>query len=421
MSSRTWIEASMNSRNGMKQRIIIVGAGQSGARTAASLRKQGSTDEIVLIGDEAELPYERPPLSKEILGGAPLSGTVIFPSEYYAKHGIDVRVSTRVSAIEPASRQIVFADASRLVYDHLVLATGVRARRLAIPGAELDGVLTLRTAQDSARLSARLTPNARIVILGGGFLGLEIAAAAVKRGCAVTVVESAAVLLGRILGGFLGEHLAELHRSHGVDIRTNARIKAIEGRGSVSGIVLEDGTTIPADTVVVAVGALANDELAKGAGIECADGVLVDAHTRTSVAGIYAVGDVARQRERWSVMAVRLESWENAELQAQAVACTILGVPVSGDAAPWFWTDQYDQNIQILGGCEPDDDVVMRGDAAAPSWCSFFVRRGRLHGAVLMNAGRERRIVKQIMDARQIVDCGVLGDPGRPLKSLVTA
>ena len=405
----------------MKRRIIIVGAGQSGARTAAALRKQGSTDEIVLIGDEAELPYERPPLSKDILAGAPLSGTVIFPREYYAEHDIDVRVDTRVRAIDPAAQQIMLADSSRLVYDHLVLATGVRARRLDIPGAELDGVLTLRTARDSTRLSERLSPNARIVILGGGFLGLEIAAAAVKRECTVTVVESAAVLLGRILGGFLGKIVAELHRSHGVDIRTNARVKAIEGQGSVSAIVLEDGTSIPADTVVVAVGAIANDELARAAGLECADGVLVDAHTRTSVAGIYAVGDVARQRERWSLTAVRLESWENAEMQAQAAARAILGVPVSGDAAPWFWTDQYDQNIQILGGCEPDDAVVIRGDAAAPSWCAFFVRDGRLHGAVLMNAGRERRIVRQIMDARQIVDCAALGDPGRPLKSLVTA
>jgi 3-phenylpropionate/trans-cinnamate dioxygenase ferredoxin reductase subunit len=405
----------------MKQRIIIVGAGQSGARTIAALRKQGSTDEIVLIGDEAELPYERPPLSKDILAGAPLSGAVIFPREYYAEHDIDVRLGTRVSAVEPATRQIVLADSTRLGYDHLVLATGVRARRLDIPGAELDGVLTLRTAQDSTRLSERLTPNARIVVLGGGFLGLEIAAAAVKRGCAVTVVESAPVLLGRILGGFLGKTLAELHRSHGVDIQTNARVKAIEGQQSVSAVMLEDGTTIAADTVVVAVGAIANDELARAADLECADGVLVDAYTRTSVAGIYAVGDVARQRERWSLMAVRLESWENAELQAQAAARTILGEPVSGDAAPWFWTDQYDRNIQILGGCEPDDAVVIRGDAAAPSWCAFFVRQGRLHGAVLMNAGRERRIVRQIMDARQIVDCAVLGDPGRPLKSLVSA
>jgi 3-phenylpropionate/trans-cinnamate dioxygenase ferredoxin reductase subunit len=259
------------------------------------------------------------------------------------------------------------------------------------------------------------------VVLGGGFLGLEIAAAAVKRGCAVTVVESAPMLLGRILGGFLGEHLAALHRSHGVDIRTGARVKSIEGQGSVSAVMLEDGTAIPADAVVVAVGAIANDELAKAAGVECADGVMVDACARTSVAGIYAVGDVARQRERWSVPAIRLESWENAEAQAQTVARTILGVPVADDVAPWFWTDQYDQNIQILGGCTPDDTVVIRGDAAAPSWCAFFVRNGCLHGALLMNAGRERRIVRQIMDSRRTVDCDALADPGRQLKSLVAA
>jgi 3-phenylpropionate/trans-cinnamate dioxygenase ferredoxin reductase component len=408
----------------MTQRTLIIGAGQSGARTAAALRKQGSTGEIVLLGDESELPYERPPLSKDVLAGAPLSRTIIFPREYYAEHDIDVRVDTRVNSIDPAARQIVLADSSMLAYDHLVLATGVRARQLTIPGAELDGVLTLRTARDSTQLATRLTANAKVVVLGGGFLGLEIAAAAVKRGCAVTIVESAPVLLGRILGGFLGESLAQLHRSHGVEIRTSARVKALDGQGSVQAVVLEDGTSIPADTVVVAIGAVANDELARAAGLECADGVLVDAFTRTSAPGILAVGDVARQRERWFLTAVRLESWENAELQAQTAARTILdtsATPAAEDLVPWFWTDQYDQNIQMLGGCEPGDTVVVRGDASAASWCAFFVRNDRLHGALLVNAGRERRIVRQIMDARQPVDCAGLGDPARPLKQLLAA
>lgn len=405
----------------MKQRIVIIGAGQSGARTAQALRKQGSQDDVVLIGDEAELPYERPPLSKDVLTGAAISGTTIFPREYYAEHHIDLRVDTRVDSIDPAARQIVLADSSPLAYDHLVLATGVRARRLNIPGADLEGVLTLRTGLDSARLAARLVPKARIVVLGGGFLGLEIAAAAVKQGCAVTVVESGPMLLGRILGGFLGTRLADLHGAHGVDVRTNTRVASLGGQGSVSAVLLEDGTAIPADTVVVAVGAVANDELARNAGVECADGVLVDAHTRTSVAGIHAVGDVTRQRERWSQTAVRLESWENAELQAQTAARTILGMSVPEDLVPWFWTDQYDQNIQILGGCEPSDTVVIRGDVTAPSWCAFFVRNDRLHGALLMNAGRERRIVRQLMDTRRIVDSGALGDPAFSLKSLLSA
>ena len=403
----------------MKQRIIIVGAGQSGARTAAALRKQGHQDEVILIGDEPELPYERPPLSKDMLSGTSTSGTTIFPHAYYAEHRIDLRMDTRVDSIDPAARQVVLADSSLLTYDHLVLATGVRARSLDIPGAGLEGVLTLRTRRDSTRLAARLTANARIVVLGGGFLGLEIAAAAVRQGCAVTVIESGPVLLGRILGGFLGTRLADLHRAHGVDIRTNARVKAIEGQGSVSAVLLEDGTAIAADTVVVAIGALANDELARNAGIECADGILVDAHTRTSAAGIHAVGDVARQRERWSLTLVRLESWENAELQAQTAARTLLGAPQPEDNAPWFWTDQYDQNIQILGGCEPGDTVVIRGDPATPSWCAFFVRNARLQGALLMNAGRERRIVRQIMDTRHAIDHGALGDASHPLKTFL--
>jgi 3-phenylpropionate/trans-cinnamate dioxygenase ferredoxin reductase component len=408
----------------MNRRTLIIGAGQSGARTAAALRKQGGSGEIVLIGDEAGLPYERPPLSKDILAGAPLSGTVIFPREYYTEHDIEIRVDTRVNSIDPAARQVVLADASTLAYDDLVLATGVRARPLDVPGAGLDNVLMLRTAADSTLLATRLTANARIVILGGGFLGLEIAAAAVKRGCAVTVVESAPVLLGRILGGFLGQSLAQLHASHGVDIRTSARVKALDGGTAVEAVVLEDGTSIPADTVVVAIGAVANDELARAAGLECADGVLVDAFTRTSAPGILAVGDVARQRERWFLTAVRLESWENAEMQAQTAARTLLGTPVLPaveDLVPWFRTDQYDQNIQMLGGCEPGDAIVVRGDTAAKSWCAFFVRNDRVHGALLVNAGRERRIIRQIMDARQPVDCTALGDPARPLKQLLAS
>jgi 3-phenylpropionate/trans-cinnamate dioxygenase ferredoxin reductase component len=332
-------------------------------------------------------------------------------------------VDTRVVSIDSAARHVVLADAASLTYDHLVLATGARARRLDVPGAELDGVVMLRTAQDSARLAARLTPGARVVVLGGGFLGLEVAASAVQLKCAVTVVEAGPVLLGRILGGFMGDYLAHLHRARGVDIRTDARVKMIQGQGTAHAVELDDGTVLPADTVVVSIGAVANDELARAAGVECNDGVLVDAHARSSVPGIYAVGDVARQRERWALNSVRLESWENAELQAQTVARTILGVPEATDLAPWFWTDQYDENIQILGGRAPEDTLVMRGDMTDRSWCAFFVRDdaaggARIHGALLMNAGRERRIVKQLMDNRQLVDITLLADTAHPLKNL---
>jgi 3-phenylpropionate/trans-cinnamate dioxygenase ferredoxin reductase component len=402
----------------MSGRTVIVGAGQAGARTAAALRRLDAAADIVLLGDEPHLPYERPPLSKEGLNGASASNSTVFPRAWYDEQRITLRLGEAVTGFDWRAREVTLAQGESLAYDALVLATGVRPRPLAVPGATLDGVLTLRTVADSANLSARLTAGANVVVIGGGFLGLEIAAAAIARGCAVTVLESGCTLLPRIFGGFLGQYLADLHRTHQVDVRTGAGVTALEGQARVEAVRLADGTLLPADVVVVAIGALANDDLARAAGAECADGVLVDAEARTSLPSVYAIGDVARQRVHPLGEAVRLESWENAELQAQAVANAIAGVTPAAAAAPWFWTDQYDRNIQMLGGRAAGDVVVMRGDVAAPSWCAFFVADDTIRGAVLMNAGRERRNVKRLIDTRQRIDRAALGDTGQPLAGL---
>lgn len=402
----------------MSGRTVIVGAGQAGARTASALRRLDEAAEIVLLGEEQELPYERPPLSKEILNGGPPSKATIFAHTWYEEHRIAMRAGVHVTGFDWRAKQIALASGDSLAYDNLVLATGVRPRPLMVPGATLDGVLTLRTIGDSTNLSARLTPGAKVVVIGGGFLGLEIAATAIARQCAVTVIESGSMLLPRILGGFLGQYLADLHHTHQADIRTGVSVAALEGHTSVEAVRLGDGTLLAADVVVVAIGAVANDELARAAGAECADGVLVDAHARTSLPSVYAVGDVTRQRTHSLGESVRLESWENAELQAQVAASTIAGVAPAAAAAPWFWTDQYDCNIQMLGGRQADDIVVMRGDIAASSWCAFFVADSTILGAVLMNAGRERRHVKRLIDTKQRIDCEELGDLARPLSSL---
>lgn len=402
----------------MSGRTVIVGAGQAGARTAHALRRLDESAEIVLLGDELDLPYERPPLSKDILNGGSPSKATLFPGAWYDEHRVALRAGVHVTGFDWRAKQVSLANGESLAYDDLVLATGVRPRPLVVPGATLDGVLTLRTIADSAKLSARLTPGANVVVIGGGFLGLEIAATAVARQCAVTVLESGSRLLPRIFGGFLGEYLSDLHRVHQVDVRTGVSVAALEGQTFVEAVRLADGTLLAADVVVVAVGAVANDELARAAGAECADGVLVDAQARTSLPSVYAVGDVARQRMHWLGESVRVESWENAELQAQIAANAIAGIAPAAAAAPWFWTDQYDRNIQMLGGRANDDIVVMRGDVTAPSWCAFFVAGDTIRGAVLMNAGRERRNVKRLIDTQQRIDSSELGDVGRPLATL---
>jgi 3-phenylpropionate/trans-cinnamate dioxygenase ferredoxin reductase subunit len=399
-------------------RTVIVGAGQAGARTAAALGRLDDAADIILLGEEQDPPYERPPLSKEVLNGGSPSKATIFPRTWYEEHRIALRVGVHVIGFDWRAKQISLAHGESLAYDDLVLATGVRPRPLVVPGATLDGVLTLRTIGDSTNLSARLTAGANVVVIGGGFLGLEIAATAIARHCAVTVLESSSKLLPRIFGGFLGPYLSDLHRTHQVDVRTGVTVAALEGHTFVEAVRLGDGTLLTADVVVVAIGAVANDELARTAGAECADGVLVDAQARTSLPSVYAVGDVARQRTHRLGESVRVESWENAELQAQIAANTIAGIAPAAAAAPWFWTDQYDRNIQMLGGRRADDVVVMRGDVAAPSWCAFFVADSTILGAVLMNAGRERRHVKRLIDTQQRIDCVELGDVGRPLSSL---
>jgi 3-phenylpropionate/trans-cinnamate dioxygenase ferredoxin reductase subunit len=405
----------------VSRRTVIVGAGQAGARTAAALRKLDATADIVLLGEEPDLPYERPSLSKEVLNGGSASKTTMFPRSWYDEQRIALRVGVKVTDIDSRARQISLADGESLAYDDLVLATGVRPRPLAVPGASLDGVLMLRTISDSANLSARLTAGAKVVVIGGGFLGLEIAATAVARNCSVTVLESGSGLLPRIFGGFLGTYLWDLHRAHQVDVRTGVTVTALEGDTSVRAVRLGDGSLLAADVVVVAVGAIANDELARAAGAECVDGVLVDAEARTSLLSVYAVGDVARQRTHWLGESIRVESWENAELQAQTAANAIAGIAPSAAAVPWFWTDQYDRNIQMLGGRVANDVVVMRADVTAPSWCAFFVADSVIRGAVMVNAGRERRNIKRLIDTQQRIDCTELGDTARPLASLARA
>jgi 3-phenylpropionate/trans-cinnamate dioxygenase ferredoxin reductase subunit len=402
--------------------VLIVGAGQAGARTALALRQEGWQGEIVLAGDEPGYPYERPPLSKDVLLGkaAPERATIL-GEERCARDQITLLREDPVSALDLHHRRARLGSGAELAWDHLVVATGSRPRDLPIPGAQLPGVHTLRTAADAVALRGHLRAGAAVVLIGGGFIGLEVAASAAQLGCRVTVVETAGQILSRVVSRVIATEVEKLHRARGVDIRTGVRIESLEGVDQVRRLRLSDGTAIDADVVVVGIGALANDGLAICAGLDCADGIRVDPAARTQAPGVYAVGDVARHEQLWGARSVRLESWENAELQAATAARSIVGRPPAPRGAPWFWTDQFDTNLQILGFPHPEHQIVFRGNVDAPSWCAFMLQGGRLVGACLWNAGRERRAVSQLMHADREVLPAALADTARPLNELAKA
>ncbi len=408
----------------MKERVLIVGAGHAGARCAIALRHKGWQGEVVLVGEEADCPYERPPLSKAVLqqGADPADATIL---SLASAGELDIRLlrGQAVVGIDPARSEVQLASTHLgMAYTHLVLATGSRPRMLPVPGTELSGVHMLRTAQDARHIAPALQPGAAVVLIGGGFIGLEVAASATLRSCRVVVLETAPQLLGRVVSPAIADAVAALHRARGVDVRLGVRIEALEGVQAVRRVRLADGESIAADLVILGVGALANDGLPTSAGMACADGVLVNARAQTTVPQVLAIGDLARHQHLWGARNVRLESWENAELQAQAAACSIVGAePDARDmrGAPWFWTDQYDMNLQMLGYPRASDDIVMRGSFDSPSWCAFMMAGGRIIGACLANAGRERRVISQLMNSHQSVGRAQLADTQRPLKSLL--
>jgi len=409
--------------DGAQQRVVIVGAGQAGSRTALALRQEGWQGAIVLIGAENEHPYERPPLSKDVLQGRALPGdATILSAEQCQDQGIELRLGEEVRRIDPRARRLhLHAGRAPLHYDHLVLATGSRPRCLPLPGAGLDGVHVLRTAADALAIAARLEGGMRVVLVGGGFIGLEAAASARLRGCRVTVLETAPQLMARVVAAPIAERMMALHRGRGVEIRTGVRIDGLEGLREVRRVRLADGSAVDADIVILGVGALANDGLPVSAGIRCADGVIVDRYGRTSAPFVYAAGDLARHEQLWGCGNVRLESWENAELQAREVAGALLDRPAPERGAPWFWTDQFDTNLQIIGFGRARGELVMRGSCDDRSWCAFLVSDGRIQSAVLHNAGRERRVVAQLIERRISVSARDLGDIGRPLRTLAAA
>lgn len=399
---------------------VVIGTGQSGAWTARTLRDEGFAGRIVLIGEERHPPYERPPLSKELLfGDMPVEKTYVFPEASYAEKSIELRLGTAVTRIEAAARRLHLDTGETLGYHRLMIATGSRARALPVPGATLPGVFYLRTIDDTRAIRAAIRPGGKVVVIGAGWIGLEVAAGAIKLGAAVTVVEAADRVCARALTPDLSAYLLARHRARGADIRLGTGVAAIAGTDRATGVTLSDGATIAADVVVIGIGIVPNCEIAQDAGLAVDNGIVVDETGRTSDDAIYAAGDVTNHPNALLGRRVRLESWENAQNQAINAARAMLGKVAPYAEIPWFWSDQYDLNIQLVGLPLDARDSVTRGDPAADQFITFYLKDGRIDGAAAINSGRDVRFVRRLMQAGKVVDRAQLADPAVKLQGLL--
>jgi 3-phenylpropionate/trans-cinnamate dioxygenase ferredoxin reductase subunit len=392
--------------------IVIVGAGQAGVMTAESLRSGGYTGAITLLGDEPHGPYHRPPLSKAWLAGDLTEAQLVMRApEMLAKKGITLRTNAAVAGIDRAAQQVRLADGEVLAYTGLVLATGSSPRTLSLPGADATNVLPLRSRDDASRIAAHLTHCAEqslpVVVIGGGFIGLEVAATARKKGLSVTVLEAAPRLLGRVLAPVLSDWYAALHRQHGVELVLDARTAAIETVGDQAvAVTLADGQRLPCGLVVLGVGVSANDALARTAGLDCDRGIIVDACARTADPLVVAAGDCTARRLADGTL-LRLESVQNATEQARSAAAALLGQERPFTAVPWFWSDQYDKKLQMAGLSGGADAWAVRGDMGGASFSVYHFRAGTLIAVDSVNSAKEH------LQARKLLEAGALPTPAQ--------
>lgn len=400
--------------------VVILGAGHAGGTLAALLRQYGHEGPITLVGDEPIPPYQRPPLSKAWLKGeADAESLALKPLEFYAENRIDFRPSTRAVKLERSARRVHLADGSTLSYDILVIATGARAIALPIPGAELGGVMFLRTAADAEQLKAAVGPGKTLAVVGGGYIGLEVAASGRALGAEVVVLEREERVLARVACQALSDFFTAYHQQHGVKFELGASVVGFEGQGKVSGVRLADGRTLACDAVVVGVGATPNDEIAKDAGLECARGVVVDLEARTSDPAVFAIGDVThRPMPIYEGRMFRMESVPNALEQAKQAACAITGRAAPAGEVPWQWSDQYDLKLQIAGYAFDVDEIVIRGDPKTAKFAVFHLKGNQLQSVEAINAPPEFMMGKQLIGNRKPVDKIKLADPSISMKEV---
>jgi len=401
------------------QTFVIVGASLAGAKAAETLRAEGFDGRVVLIGAEDERPYERPPLSKEYLRGeAGREKVYVHDEGFYAEHDIELRLGRTVTGLDTSARVVTVGDDERLRYDRLLLTTGAEPRRLAVPGAELDGVLYLRSVADSDVLRERLERGGAVVVVGAGWIGSEVAASARQRGLEVTVIDPLAVPLERVLGGEVGAVYLELHGEHGVQMLMETGVEAFEGDAAVERVRTSDGRTLECDFVVVGVGAQPRTELAAHAGLDVQDGIVVDEYLQTSAPGVFAAGDVANAQHPGYGERIRVEHWANALNQGPVAARNMLGRPEVYDRLPYFFSDQYDVGMEYTGFARTWDRVVFRGDAATREFIAFWLAGDRVVAGMNVNVWDVTDPIKALIRQSVTVDAARLTDPDVPLAEL---
>jgi 3-phenylpropionate/trans-cinnamate dioxygenase ferredoxin reductase component len=400
----------------MKQStLVVIGAGLAGAKAAEAAREAGHEGRIVLVGDEAHVPYERPPLSKAVLRGeAGPDSAQVHPAGFYEDHDLELRAE-RVVAFDTDRRRVELAGGDTLPFDRAVLATGAEPRRLSVPGVELEGVHYLRTVDESVRLRDAIRASGRVAVIGAGWIGSEVAASARQMGADVVLIAPSSVPLQRVVGDRIGDVFRKLHADNGVELRLGAGVRELHGARSVEEVVLADGTAEAADLVVIGVGVAPRTELAGAAGVRLDDGIVVDRHLESNVAGISAAGDVANAWHPHYRRHVRVEHWANALNQGAAAGRNAAGRREPYDRLPYFFSDQYDLGLEYVGLGAPDDHVVVRGDLDAREFIAFWHRDGAVTAAMNVNVWDVVDDLKSIIAAGHDVDLARLGDPALPV------
>ncbi len=403
----------------MAPAFVIVGASLAGASAAITLRKAGVAGSVTLIGAEPEAPYERPPLSKAYLRGqASFDSALVRVPAFYAEHGIATVLGTAASRIDTDRRFVELADGRRFPFDSLLLATGTRVRQLTTSGASLQGIHSLRTVADANRIRAEMSPGRRAVVVGMGFIGSEVAASLRQDGLDVTAIEPSKTPLYRVFGETVGRRIAELHRVHGVRTVFEDTVESFDGDQRVAAVVTKNGRRFGCDFVVAGIGVEPAVGFLDGSGIHTDNGIVVDEYCRTNLEGIYAAGDVANHYHPVFKRRIRVEHWQNAMRQGAAAARNMLGEPVIYDDIPWFWSDQYDWNLQYAGFHRSWDQLVVRGQPDGNSFLACYLNDSRIDAAIAVNRGLDLRRVIRLIKARQPVDPRVIADESTDLRQI---
>ena len=403
------------------QTFVIIGAALAGAKAAEELRSQGFDGRVVLIGDEPDLPYERPPLTKDYLRGeSPREKAQVHEAGFYEQHEIELLTGVYVTEIEPAERRIQAEGSPGFTYDQLLIATGAELRWLDIPGADLEGVHYLRTLADCDVLRTLLAAGGKVVVIGAGWIGCEFAASARQLGLEVTLIEPAAVPLLRVLGSELGAFYGDVHRDHGVELRMDTGVDAFDGQGSLTGVRTSDGQTIACDFAVVGVGVVPRTGLAEAAGAKIENGIVVNQQLRATIPNVFAAGDVANAWHPFYKRQIRVEHWANALNQGPAAAQAMLGKAVSYERLPYFFSDQYDVGMEYSGYAIEWDEVLFRGAVADREFIAFWLKDGRVIAGMNVNVWDVNEDVQALIRSEQTVDKAALCDSDIPLGELIS-